>query len=67
MAVRVRLEQLMVQDQLNQMGAEVLETYMAPCTKDLPNNVYCCIKLRDVENNNYTVLLKPTEVLSGEH
>ena len=51
-AVRVCLEQLMVQDQLNQIGAEILETYTAvfePCphTEELPKDVYCCIKLKD--------------------
>ena len=51
-AVRVRLEQLKVQDQLNQMGAEILKTYTTvfePCphTEELPKDVYCCIKLKD--------------------
>ena len=51
-AVRVRLEQLTAQDQLNQMGAEILETYTAvfdPCphTEELPKDVYCHIKLKD--------------------
>ena len=52
MAVRVWLEQLMAQDQLNKMEAEILETYptvFEPCphTEELPKDVYCRIKLKD--------------------
>ena len=51
-AVRVRLEQLAAQDQLDQMGAEIPRTYSTvfePCphTEDLPTDVYCRIKLKD--------------------
>ena len=51
-AVRVCLEQLAAQDQLDQMGAEIPRTYSTvfkPCphTEDLPTDVYCRIKLKD--------------------
>ena len=51
-AIRVHLEQLAAQEQLDKMGADILETYSAvfvPCphTDDLPTDVYCHIKLKD--------------------
>ena len=51
-AVWMHLEQLMAQDQLNQMGAEISKSYTTifePCphSEELPKDVYCHIKLKD--------------------
>ena len=51
-AVRVHLEQLTAQDQLNKMEAKILKTYptvFEPCphTDELPKDIYCHIKLKD--------------------
>ena len=61
-AVRVCLEQLAAQDQLDQMGAEIPRTYSTifePCphTEDLPTDVYCRIKLKDADEPGILVCL----------
>jgi len=60
-AIRTRLEELNAQDQLHRLGESVKNKYKdifapIPHLNDLPTNVYCRIKLKDVRKTFATRL-----------